>query len=80
LAAAGGLKAARFRRSGVDWRLPVSPYRVQCLADLQAAFAALGPADRAEVQARLGSEAAVLARPVQPAPLPPRRIRNRLWT
>ena len=80
LAAAGGLKVARFRRSGVDWRLPVSPYRVQCLADLQAAFAALGPADRAEVQARLGTEAAVLARPVQPAPLPPRRIRNRLWT
>jgi hypothetical protein len=80
LAAAGGLKVARFRRGGVDWRLPVSPYRVQCLADLQVAFAALGPAERAEVQARLGTEAGILARPVQPTPLPARRIRNRLWT
>jgi hypothetical protein len=64
----------------VDWHLPVSPYRVQCLADLQVAFAALGATDRAEVQARLGTEAAVLVRPVQPTSLPARRIRNRLWT
>jgi hypothetical protein len=79
-AAAGGLKVARFRRGGVDWRLTVSPYRVQCLADLQVAFAALGAAERAEVLERLGAEADVLARPVQPVPLPARRIRNRLWT
>jgi glutathione S-transferase len=79
-AAAGGLKVARFRRADVDWRLPVSPYRVQCLADLQVAFAALGAADRAEVQARLGTEAGILARPIQPTPLPAQGIRNRLWT
>jgi glutathione S-transferase len=79
-AAARGLKVVRFRRGGVDWRLPVSPYRVQCLADLQAAFAALGTTDRAGVLERLGPGAEVLERPVQPALPPGRRIRNRLWT
>jgi hypothetical protein len=79
-AAAQGLKHFRFRRGGVDWRLPVSPYRVQCLADLQAAFAALGTAERAGVLERLGPGAEVLERPVQPALPPGRRIRNRLWT
>jgi hypothetical protein len=64
----------------VDWRLPVSPYRVQCLADLQAAFAALGAVDRAAVLERLGPEALVLERPAQPTPYPARGIRNRLWT
>jgi hypothetical protein len=79
-AAAGGLKLARFRRGGVDWRLTVSPYRVQCLADLQVTFAVLGTAERAEVLERLGAEAGVLARPLPPAPAPGRGIRNRLWT
>lgn len=79
-AAARGLKVVRFQRGGVDWRLPVSPYRVQCLADLQAAFAALGTMDRAGVMERLGPGAEVLERPVQPAPEPGQQIRNRLWT
>ena len=79
-AAARGLKVARFQRTGADWRLPVSPYRVQCLADLQAAFATLGDADRNEAQERLGPPAGVLSRPVQRPPLPDRKIRNRLWT
>ena len=79
-AAAGGLKVARFRRADAEWRLPVSPYRVQCLADLQAAFNALDDADRIQVQERLGPQADVLARPIRPAPLPARKIRNRLWT
>lgn len=80
-AAAAGLRFARFRRAGADWRLPVSLYRVQCLADLQAAFAALAPAGRAEVLQRLGPGAAVLAAPpVKVAAPPARGVRNRLWT
>lgn len=79
-AAASGLKVARFRRADAEWRLPVSPYRVQCLADLQAGFNALDDADRIQVRERLGPQADVLARPIRPAPLPARKIRNRLWT
>ena len=80
-AAAAGLRRARFRRGEADWSLPVSPYRVQCLADLQAAFAALAPAGRAEVLERLGPEAGVLAAPpVEVAPPQGNGVRNRLWT
>jgi hypothetical protein len=54
---------------------------VQCLADLQAAFAALAPAGRAEVLERLGPEAGVLAAPpVKVAPPQGKGVRNRLWT
>ncbi|MFM8375263.1 MAG: glutathione S-transferase C-terminal domain-containing protein, partial [Phenylobacterium sp.] len=80
-AAAAGLRVARFRRGDTGWSLPVSPYRVQCLSDLQSAFAALSPDDRAEGLERLGPGAEVLAAPATPVQfLQTGRIRNRLWT
>jgi glutathione S-transferase len=83
-AAAAGRREARFRRRGVDWRLPVSPYRVHCLSELQAAFSALDPDVRTQVLERLGPESHLLAEPRGPgspaAPEPGGRILNRLWS
>lgn len=61
---------------GVAWRTPPSAYRVHCLAELQAAFAALGGADRARTVSLLGDGAAILAAPTVNAPSPPPAGRN----
>lgn len=83
-AAEAGLRVARFRRGDAAWRLPVSPYRVRCLAEIQSALWALSPEDRSTALARPGPEARTLSGPVARIPVgepgPGGRIRNRLWT
>ncbi|MCI3132111.1 hypothetical protein [Phenylobacterium aquaticum] len=66
-AVAQGLTRARFTVQGVPWDLPASPYRAGCLAALQRRFAALAPADRDILAARIGPGAEILAA----APLDP---------
>jgi glutathione S-transferase len=60
-AVAQGHARARFTVQGVAWDLPASPYRASCLASLQRRFAALAPADRDVVAARIGPGAEILA-------------------
>lgn len=60
-AVAAGRREVRFSHRGVAWRLPASPYRARCLAELQTAFAELSDRDRSEVVARLGTGAEILA-------------------
>ena len=50
-----------YRQDGVDWRVPVSPYRVHCLAALRRHFGALEADAKAQAAALLGSGADVLA-------------------
>lgn len=81
-ALAEGRTVNRFVRDGVEWRLPVAPYRAHCLEDLRSAFAGLGPASRAEALERLGPEATTLTSAASSSPAharPGGRIRNRLW-
>lgn len=64
--AAGG-KTVTFEDFGARFTVPVNPYRVWCLDTLQAAYAALAPADRLAVAGHLGvGAAAILAGPRLP--------------
>jgi glutathione S-transferase len=42
-AVAAGEKHVRYRAQGVDWKIPVAPYRAECLDALRRRFAALDP-------------------------------------
>lgn len=53
-AVSAGRRVARFQACGVDWRVPASPYRAECLLALRRAFATLPEAARLEVATRLG--------------------------
>jgi glutathione S-transferase len=59
---ARGDRDVTYPRDGVTWRVPVSPYRVHCLAALRKHYAALDEAARKRVDECLGGEgAAILA-------------------
>lgn len=60
-AVAAGRREVAFTHRGARWRLPPSPYRARCLADLRTAFAALTEEDRKSVAARLGPTSGVLS-------------------
>ncbi len=82
-AVAAGRKAVVFSHRRARWRLPPSPYRARCLADLRAAFAALTVEDRKAVAARLGPTAGVLSgssTAVPATPTPGGRPTDRRWT
>jgi len=55
-----GRPEARFQACGVDWRVPVSPYRAGCLLSLRQDFQALPEAARVAVRKRLGPAVAIL--------------------
>lgn len=69
---ARGHKRVSYRVQGVDWREPVKPYRVWCLAQLQQCYAGLDGPGRADVSRLLGGgeAAALLAGPQVSAPIP----------
>ena len=57
-------KTVSYRQGGVDWTVPVSPYRVQCLNVLKSEFAALDPQGQTAVARLLGENAkAALCQP-----------------
>ena len=81
-AVAAGRREVAFTHRGARWRLPPSPYRARCLADLRAGFAALSVEDRKAVAARLGPTAGVLSgvsTAVPTAPTPGGRPTDRRW-
>ncbi len=81
-AVAAGRREVAFTHRGARWRLPPSPYRARCLADLRTAFAALTPEDRKAVAARLGPTANALAGTsvsIPPVPLPGGKPTSRRW-
>jgi len=55
---AAGSRTVTYRDFGARFTVPVNPYRVWCLDVLQAAYAALSPAERSAVAGHLGVEAA----------------------
>ena len=57
-AARAGASDFDFALDGVPYRLPVNPYRVHCLAELQRGVRALDPAAAAAVEERLAAEGA----------------------
>lgn len=63
-----GEREVAYVQDGVSWQVPVNPYRVRCLAELQGAYQALDAKARAQVDALLGAGAQSLARPVITAP------------
>jgi glutathione S-transferase len=81
-AVAAARREVVFTHRGARWRLPPSPYRARCLADLRAGFAALSEADRKTVAARLGPTAGVLSGTsthAPQAPTPGGRPTDRRW-
>lgn len=75
-------KDVSYRQGGMDWKLPVSPYRVECLNMLKAHLSGLQETDRTAAKDRLGATASDLLA------LPPTTIRrdnkrsrptDRLW-
>ena len=70
-ALARGAADARYVRDGISWRVPVSPYRQHCLAELRREYVALDAAARAVVDAALGGAPDVLVGAAGPAPVPP---------
>ena len=70
-ALARGEREVRYTAADVDWRVPVFPYRSHCLAALQAGFASLTAADRAQVAERVGPAGAAVLAETAPAPRPP---------
>lgn len=79
-AVAAGQPEARFRACGVDWRVPASPYRAQCLIDLRRLFAVLPHSARQAVGKRLGPAVDLLegAIPVLPEPRSGRPLNRHL--
>ena len=57
---AANKKIAAYQQAGVDWKVPVSPYRVQCLNALKSLFAGLNEQDRRSAADRLGERATAL--------------------
>ena len=57
-AVAQGSTHVSYRANGVQWELPVAPYRVHCLNELRRKFAAL-PADAQATMIGLLSESAI---------------------
>ena len=84
-ALARGETHVRYAQNGVDWRVPVSPYRARCFAALGAAYAALDGDARSKVEPLLGEGARILSRQGihdvedNPAPRPSPRPVDRHW-
>jgi hypothetical protein len=70
-AVAAQKKIVSYEVDGLDWRVPASPYRAQCLIALQKRFAALTPIERSSLQHFLGKGAGILAAPPQASVSPP---------
>ncbi|GAB5456529.1 MAG: hypothetical protein Hens2KO_27580 [Henriciella sp.] len=78
----GQAKTVSYRQGGVDWTVPVSPYRVECLNVLKSLFAALDPRDQTAAARALGEPAAsLLGEPTSQLRKIPERSKptDRLW-
>lgn len=51
-------KMVRYQTQGVDWAVPLAPYRVYCLNQLRQKYQALPASDKATVDAKLGGTSA----------------------
>ncbi len=81
-ALAEGARDVRYETRGLSWSVPTAPYRARCLGDLQAGFQALDGVGQSQIEALLGSGAAILTEepiPVPHSPAPNTRPRDRLW-
>lgn len=78
-----GAKHVCYTVEGVDWRVPASPYRAQCLARLQRTYQGLPNTARDEVNSRLSEGAKALAQPPLETgafgPAPGARAKDRHW-
>ncbi len=77
-----GDKAVAYTVDDVAWRIPLAPYRVRCLADLQRGYQALDAAHQARVSDFLGPGVRHLQGPQVTAPDAPvsnRKPLNRQW-
>lgn len=79
---AAGRDTVRYRAQGVEWEIPVAPYRVECFNALKRRFAALSPELAARIADRLGPAAIdLLNAPAteMPAQTDGQGLRGRLW-
>lgn len=77
---AAGEDPVHYQLKGAAWSVPLAPYRVQCLARLQALFGALCEEDKVLARDWLGEHADVLTLPVtEPPALAPGKPRSHLW-
>ena len=53
-------KRVSYYQAGLNWSVPTSPYRVQCLNELKSLFVELDEAERSSVADRLGAKATSL--------------------
>jgi hypothetical protein len=82
-AVAAGSPWVEHDASGVRWRVPASPYRANCLDDLQRSFGALPEADRSAASVRIGPGCELLDAEPGAALVTRRRqgrIVNRRWS
>ena len=76
-------KMVNYQTQGVDWSVPLAPYRVYCLNQLRLNYQALTPTDKATVDVHLEKDSIqLLLSPLLDMATAPGRegsARNRLW-
>jgi len=72
-------KKVSYQTQGVNWSVPLAPYRVYCLNQLRQNYQALAADDKTTIDAHLGGDSAELLRAPLTTMEPSSRPRDRLW-